>query len=96
MQTSGSSTISRRDYLRRTALGLASLAMPAAGADRKPNVLFFAVDDLRTELGCYGYDYIKSPNIDRAREVRHGLPASILPAGRLFSVAHESAHWHAS
>ena len=32
---------------------------------RRPNVLFIAVDDLRPELGCYGKDYIKSPNIDR-------------------------------
>ncbi len=31
----------------------------------KPNVLFICVDDLRPELGCYGADYIKSPNIDR-------------------------------
>lgn len=30
-----------------------------------PNVLFICVDDLRPELGCYGKDYIKSPNIDR-------------------------------
>jgi arylsulfatase A-like enzyme len=43
--------------------------MPLAAADSaapsKPNILFIAVDDLRPELGCYGKEYIKSPNIDR-------------------------------
>jgi len=29
-----------------------------------PNVLLICVDDLRPELGCYGVDYIHSPNID--------------------------------
>lgn len=29
------------------------------------NVLFLAVDDLRPELNVYGYDFIKSPNIDK-------------------------------
>ncbi len=32
---------------------------------KTPNILFIAVDDLRPELGCYGNDIIKSPNIDR-------------------------------
>lgn len=32
---------------------------------KKPNILFLIVDDLRPELGCYGREYIKSPNIDR-------------------------------
>lgn len=36
--------------------------------DEKPNVLFLAVDDLRTELGSYGADPIISPNIDRLAE----------------------------
>lgn len=30
-----------------------------------PNILFIPVDDLRPELGCYGNEFIKSPNIDR-------------------------------
>src|ERR1051325_10794732 len=34
-------------------------------AATKPNVLFFAVDDLRTEFGAYGAGYIHSPNLDR-------------------------------
>lgn len=32
---------------------------------KRPNVLFIAVDDLRPELGCYGCKSILTPNIDR-------------------------------
>ena len=32
--------------------------------ESKKNVLFFHIDDLRPELGCYGQEAIKSPNID--------------------------------
>lgn len=32
---------------------------------QKPNVLFICVDDLRTELRCYGNEYIKSPHLDK-------------------------------
>ncbi len=33
--------------------------------NKKPNVLFIIVDDLRPELGCYGVNEIKTPNIDQ-------------------------------
>lgn len=32
---------------------------------KKYNILFISIDDLRTELNCYGASHIKSPNIDR-------------------------------
>lgn len=31
----------------------------------RPNILIIGIDDLRTELNCYGAAYIHSPNIDR-------------------------------
>jgi len=62
-------------FLRISAFGFRILAvlllLPALAqtaertAATKPNVLFFAVDDLRPELGCYGNSIIKSPNLDR-------------------------------
>ncbi len=38
---------------------------PDRKPEGKPNILFIAIDDLRPELGCYGADYIKSPNLDK-------------------------------
>ncbi len=47
--------------------GLHGCAGDRAGvASEKPlNVLFFFVDDLRPELGCYGDSMVHTPNIDR-------------------------------
>lgn len=35
-----------------------------AETQKKPNVLLIAIDDLRPELGCYGNEMIKTPNLD--------------------------------
>ncbi len=54
---------------RRTALellggGLVSApSLPAAA--KRPNILMIAVDDLNTDVGCYGHPIVLSPNIDR-------------------------------
>jgi len=37
----------------------------AATETNRFNVLLIAIDDLRTELGCYGQDFGQSPNLDR-------------------------------
>lgn len=55
-------SLSRRKLLCQGAL---AWALRAQEKRKRPNVLFFAVDDLRPELGCYGVREIKSPNIDR-------------------------------
>ncbi len=70
MKGKSTNRINRRRFLQKAAGGLALSALPfdgtfAAQSDRKPNVLFIAVDDLRCSLGCYGDKQAITPNIDR-------------------------------
>lgn len=65
-----SANLNRRGFLRAVGSGAAACVLPrsllaAARRPDKPNVLFFAVDDLRPELACYGRNQVISPNIDR-------------------------------
>ncbi len=42
--------------------------VPAAAPERRPNVLFLVVDDLRPQLGCYGQAQMHTPSIDSLAE----------------------------
>lgn len=48
------------------------LLLLASACDKNPqtnpNIIFISFDDLRPELGCYGNEEIKTPNLDRLAE----------------------------
>src|SRR5688500_12537953 len=44
---------------------VAPCAAGAADPAKRPNVLLIVVDDLNTDLGCYGSKTVRSPNVDR-------------------------------
>jgi iduronate 2-sulfatase len=69
---SAANRMTRRGFLSTSLVAVTGLAsrLSAVGtlvgpAGRRRNVLFIAVDDLRNELGCYGVQGIRSPNIDQ-------------------------------
>lgn len=58
-------------------VGAVLAAASSRALPERPNVLFFAADDLRMNLGCYGDPVAKTPNIDRLAQ-----------RGRIFSRAY--------
>ena len=62
---------SRRDFLKTASIGMVSLAASSCSVskmsqtEKRPNVILIMADDLGwKELGCYGQQKIKTPNID--------------------------------
>ena len=53
------------NFVRLLALLLVTCPLASAADNKKPNLLFIAVDDLRPLLGCYGTSWSQTPNIDR-------------------------------
>ncbi|MBN2329176.1 MAG: sulfatase [Candidatus Omnitrophica bacterium] len=54
-------------FLQTSALAAGAALAPKTPAQsaKQYNVLFIAVDDLRPQLGCYGFSQMKTPHIDR-------------------------------
>jgi hypothetical protein len=55
------------NFTRRQILaGLPLLAFQASRTRQRPNIILFLIDDMGwTDLGCFGGDYCRTPNIDR-------------------------------
>jgi len=48
-----------------TLVTFATSSEQVTAKENKLNVLFISVDDLNTDIGCYGGEHVKTPNMDR-------------------------------
>ena len=97
--------VSRRRFLQGLGAGAAAaafggLSRAAMGGRRRPNILFFLVDDQRNDtLGCAGHPILKTPVVDRlaadgVRFTNMFVTTSICAASRasIFTGLHERTH----
>jgi len=64
--------ITRRNFLKACSIsamagtlsGIVSKSAYSSGKQKKPNILWIDTEDLSPDLGCYGNDLVKTPNID--------------------------------
>jgi len=65
--------MNRRDFLKASSKGAAGVFLAgtlgtvgfAQTAQNRPNILWIIAEDLSPDLGCYGNELVKTPNIDR-------------------------------
>jgi len=64
-----SGSIKRRKFIGLSGTALAAIALPETVSNlfarERPNILWISCEDISRELGCYGYDNISTPNLDR-------------------------------
>ncbi|MFW5821127.1 MAG: sulfatase [Bacteroidota bacterium] len=52
-----------------TGLLVSTVISSYAQESESPNIIFIAADDLNIDIGCYGNDQVKTPNLDRLAEM---------------------------
>ena len=59
----------------------AALILSTAFADNRPNILYFALEDITPMMGCYGDEYAKTPVFDQlaAEGIRYTNAHSVAP-----------------
>jgi len=55
----------RKGGLAAFAAALPAIQAPCQEPGQRPNVLLIIADDMRPEMGCYGVEGVKTPNLDR-------------------------------
>ncbi len=59
------SIASNKKIILSTGLLVGSFALSYSQKPVQPNILFIASDDLNTDIGCYGNNQVKTPNLDK-------------------------------